>query len=385
MDLDFLTPVNSDLINDLENLHSSVIGKHITFHTGEDDDIDLANVKIAIFGVRENRREEQAEDSEDFNFDDFRRALYSLFMGNWNLPMADLGDILPGETVEDTDYAVKETLTTLLQNDITPILLGGSQDLTYAQYRAYDVLGKMINIVNVDARFDIGDTKADLSDRSYIGKMIVDEPHHLFNYTNIGYQSYLNPPEEIDLIESLYFEAYRLGDVFDDPTIVEPLLRDANLVSFDLDSVARFTAEQEIGEPNGFTNREICTLARYAGISDHIRSFGLYNLHHFRKNAIFAKLMGQILWYILEGINFRKAEYDIPKQDFLKYNVPLNDETLVFYKSKQSDRWWVEVPMYINDQFTKKTYLSCGQKDYEEACNDQIPDRWYKARRRNEL
>ncbi len=384
MDLDFLKPVDSGLIRNLENLHNSVIGKNITIHTETGEGIDLQNIKIAILGVRENRREEQAR-NENIDFDSFRRALYSLYLGNWELPMADLGDLLPGETVEDTDYALKEILTTLYKNDIIPIILGGSQDLTYTQYRSYDILGKMINVVNIDARFDIGDTKAELSDRSYIGKMIIDEPHYLFNYTNIGYQSYLNPPEEINLIENLYFEAYRLGAVFQDPTIVEPLLRDADLVSFDTDAIAGFNTTDKAGEPNGFTHREICTLARYAGISDNIRSFGIYNLHHFQKNTIFVQLVGQILWYILEGINFRKAEHDIPKQEFLKYNVPLNDETLVFYKSKQSDRWWVEVPMYINDQFTKKTYLSCGHGDYQAACNDQIPDRWYKARRRNEL
>jgi hypothetical protein len=53
--------------------------------------------------------------------------------------------------------------------------------------------------------------------------MIIKEPNNLFNYSNIGYQTYYNSQEEIDLIEKLYFDAYRLGEVCNNITIAEPV------------------------------------------------------------------------------------------------------------------------------------------------------------------
>lgn len=385
INLDFFEPVHQALVEGLERLHPSVIGHHIRLHTSKNKTIDLEECQIAILGVCENRGERQSPAKNSFNFNKVRSELYALFPGNWELNIADLGDILPGERLEDTLYALKETLETLLENHVFPILLGGSQDLTYTQYRAYDRFSKMVNLVNIDGRFDIGDAEAEISDTSYVGKMIVNEPRRLFNYSNIGYQTYLNPPEEIELIESLYFEAHRLGEIYADLTSAEPVLRDADLVSIDMQAIALSASDPTHQEPNGFNGREICALARYTGISDHVSSLGLYNVHHFQ-TPTHTKLAAQIIWYVIEGIHYRKNEYDVKNvKDFIKYTVSLEAETLVFYKSKRSDRWWVEVPVYVNAQQTQTTYLPCSHKDYQEALRNMIPERWYKARRKNEL
>lgn len=386
MYLDFLTPIHRALIEKVETLSASTIGRNMSFYTQKDDSIDFSKVKIALLGIRENRRETNAQSINEFDFTAIREAFYSLYMGNWDIPMIDLGDILPGEDIEDTDYAAREILTALLENDVIPIILGGSQDMTFNQYRAYTSSNKMVNLVNIDPRFDIGDIGASISDTSYIGKMIVEEPHRLSNYANIGYQSYLNPPEEIELIENLYFEAYRLGEICNDISASEPILRDADLISMDIEAVANLQANSSTGEPNGFNGREICALARYAGISDRTSSYGLYNLHKYLNQPLHTKLVAQILWYIVEGINFRKNEKDITNlQSFTKYNVPLTDDTLIFYRSKQSGRWWVEVPVYIENRITNKVYLPCSKQEYDEACQNTIPERWYKARYKNEL
>lgn len=385
INLDFFEPVHDSLLEGLKDLHPSVIGQNIAFHTPKNKNINLEDCQIAILGVRENRGEQQEESKNSFNFNTVRAHFYALFPGNWELKIVDLGNILPGDRMEDTRYALRETLEALMENRVFPIILGGSQDLTYTQYRAYDAFSKMVNLVNIDGRFDIGDAEAEISDISYVGKMIVDEPRRLFNYSNIGYQTYLNPPEEIDLIESLYFEAHRLGEIYADITSAEPILRDADLVSMDMHAVALSQSHSSCEEPNGFNGREICALARYTGISDHVSSLGLYNLHHYQ-TPTHTKLAAQILWYVIEGIHYRKNEYDVQNlSDFIKYTVSLETETLIFYKSKRSDRWWVEVPVYVNSQQTQTTYLPCSYKDYQEALQNKIPERWYKARRKNEL
>jgi arginase family enzyme len=49
-----------------------------------------------------------------------------------NASIADLGDIPEGNSVEDTYFAVKKLVSELIKKKILPIIIGGSQDLTYA-------------------------------------------------------------------------------------------------------------------------------------------------------------------------------------------------------------------------------------------------------------
>lgn len=385
MNLDFLKPVDRKLTDYAALLHPSSIGQKIRIHSEERGMPDLEGVKVAIFGVLENRREVPRL-QEHFQLDGIRSAFYELFPGNWHTEIADLGDIIPGESVGDTEFAFKETLVSLFEKGIIPLILGGSQDLTFAQYRAYDHHRKMVNLVAIDAQFDIGNTENELSDSSYVGKMIVEKPYNLFNYANLGYQTYLNPPEEIELIERLFFEAYRLGDLRADMKLAEPVLRDADLVSMDIHSVISTYSGSLKNQPNGFDGREICVLSRYAGISDKVNSFGIYGLQNLDLNQINLLLPAEIVWHFIEGVNFRKNEADIfSTGKVLKYSVPVDEETLIFYKSKHSGRWWIEIPTFVNNKLKSNAFLPCSHQDYLEACNQEIPERWYKARRKNEL
>lgn len=96
--------------------------------------------------------------AEQLNFDAVRASLFQLFPGNWHTQLADLGDIKPGESVEDTYFALKTAISILVEKQIIPIIIGGSQDLMYAIYRAFDTIAPMVNIVNVDTNFDLGDS-----------------------------------------------------------------------------------------------------------------------------------------------------------------------------------------------------------------------------------
>ena len=384
MSFEFLHPISEELLAEVETLHKSTLGKQINFHTREDFP-DLAEIKIAIIGVAENRRSVQ-NNGNSFNFNHIRREFYKLYSGNWNENIADLGDIYAGDTVDDTYFLLKKVTEDLLNRSIIPIILGGSQDLTYAQYRAYDDYGQMVNLVNVDAQFDLGDTEQDLCNKSYVGKMVVNEPYNLFNYANIGYQTFFNAQEEINLIDKLFFEAYRLGDISSDITLAEPVMRDANLVTLDATSVAMTNINPSM--PNGFSGKEICALARYAGISDKVSSFGVYETQNLDITKNSAMLVSQILWYFIEGVNFRKNEYNNSfLKEFTKFTVPLENEYLIFYRSEISGRWWVEIPnsKSFNNKLDKQSLLPCSHQDYLDACNQLIPERWFKAYRKNEI
>jgi arginase family enzyme len=63
---------------------------------------------------------------------------------------------------------------------IIPIIIGGSQDLTFALYRSFDELEQMVNLVSIDSKFDFGKENDRVSASSYLTKIIIDEPNNLF-------------------------------------------------------------------------------------------------------------------------------------------------------------------------------------------------------------
>ncbi len=382
MVFDFLQPVSASVEAYISKLSNQTLGKKVALHTQTDFPV-LENVSLAIITINENRGANK--ENKDFAFEDFRKQLYSLYPGNWNTSIADLGTIEAGESIEDTYFVTKKLVEELIKKKITPIIIGGSQDLTYAMYRAYDNLDQMVNLVCVDNQFDFAKQNASFSD-SFLSKIIVEEPNNLFNYANLGYQTYYNSQEEIDLIEKLYFEAYRLGEISNNVAIAEPVFRDADLISIDVTSVqSAFSGSSCQFSPNGFNGKEICALTRYAGISDKVTSIGIFNFGTNEKENV---LIAQMIWYFIEGYSFRSNEYPfISKANYLKYIVPIDDDELVFFKSNISDRWWIEIPFLtnVNNKLKKHTLLPCTNEDYLAACDQKIPERWWKAQKRNSL
>jgi arginase family enzyme len=380
MEFDFLNPITVDLLIDLKNLSSQHLSNKVVFHTQEEFP-DLDKVKIAIVGVLDNRGAGSIENPVDLTA--IRQEFYSLFPGNWQHTLADLGDILPGETIEDTYFAAQKVINLLLKKNIVPIVIGGSQDLTYPLYRAYDTLEQMVNLVVIDSKFDLGRGENQQEANSYLSKIIVDEPNNLYNFCNIGYQTYYNSQEEIDLIEKLYFDAYRLGEVATTISISEPIFRDADFVSLDLNAIkSAASGNFTTFIPNGFDGKEICTLARYSGISDKVSMFGIFN---HQSDANEAVLIAQLMWYFIEGYHYRSNEYPFGShKNYSKYIVPFDEgDEIVFYKSDKTDRWWIEIAQVNNKM--KQTLLPCSHDDYLAACNNEYPERFWKAQRKNIL
>lgn len=383
MGFDFLTPIDIDLLIELKQLTTQHLASKVVFHS-ENEFPDVKKVDLAIIGVLDNRGKQNQ--IKTINLSHFRRKLYSLFPGNWKLTIADFGDILPGETISDTNFALQQVVSELIKSNVIPIVIGGSQDLTYALYRAYDTLEQMVNLVAVDSKFDFGKQENISFAHSYMSKIIVEEPNNLFNYSNVGYQTYYNSQEEIDLIEKMYFDAYRLGDVCQNIAIAEPVFRDADLVSIDMNAVkSADSGNISEFEPNGFNGKEICALTRYAGLSDKVSCLGVFN--HFG-SELESIIIAQMVWYFIEGVHFRSNEYPFgTKENYLKYIVPFENEEIIFYKSNKTGRWWIEIPFLSNthNKLKRNTLLPCTHEDYLSACNQEFPERWWKAQRKNLL
>lgn len=385
MDYSLLSPISNILIDDIRVSHFQTIGRKIMLHT-VDHKPNLNEVDLAIIGVAESRNSVDYID-QTYNLNEIRKCFYSLFPGNWLCKIADLGDVINGDKAEDTYRCVITIISNLLKDNIIPIIVGGSQDITYANYRAYDNIKPMINIVNVDKSFDLGDSSKPITNLSYVGKVILEKPYNLFNYTSIGFQTYFNSQEEIDLMEKLYFEYYRLGNINKNIKTVEPALRDADLVTVDLKSVksSEVSIKQKYS-PNGFDGKEICAISRYAGISNRVSSFGIYEYNPSPDDEATSMLIAQMIWYFIEGYCCRQKDDQFQNtDDFNKYTVLVESQELVFYKSLKTGRWWIETPFLAFTDTKQKKYslLACMQEDYEQATKGIIPERWYKACKKN--
>ena len=381
MTFEYLNPVDEALLAHAKMLPNQTFGQCIEIYTTQNNFPDLTNKKIAIVGVEEGRAS-VGNDGTGSNLDEIRKELYKLYPGNWPTSVVDLGNIKQGNTVEDTYFALGSLLTYLIKNEIIPIIIGGSQDLTYANYRAYDTLEQTVNIVTVDNKFDLGTIEDELTSQSYLSKIVMNQPNNLFNYSNIGYQTYYNSQDEIDLLNNLFFETYRLGEVSNSIELVEPLMRDADIVSIDLSAIKNADAPaNNNATPNGFTGAEICAISRYAGISDKVTSFGIYeyNPKLDTKNQT-AQLISQMIWYFIEGVNYRAKDYPFGlKDNYQKYIVPIEDQVLNFYKSNKSGRWWMEINLKENNKFKRHALIPCTYQDYISATNQEIPERWIKT------
>ncbi|MCK0132042.1 formimidoylglutamase [Flavobacteriaceae bacterium F08102] len=383
MSFEFLLPVDDALVAHATLLPNQSFGKNLRIHSKKNGLPDLDDVQLAIVAVNEGRRAiDNRGAGDDFNV--IRKYLYQLYPGNWFSNIADLGNIPQGETEEDSYFALQALVADLLKKNIIPIILGGGHDLTYANYRAYDSLEQTVNLTVVDSHFNLGTIEDELTSQSFLSRIVMDAPNNLFNYSIIGYQTYFNSQEEIDLIEKLNFDAYRLGEVANDLKSVEPILRDADVVSIDIGAVRRAEAPANNNAvPNGFYGEAICAIARYAGISDKVSSFGIYeyNAKYDEKDQT-AHLIAQMIWYFIEGYNFRSNEYPFTsKKDYKKYIVPIDNEVINFYKSNKSDRWWMEIT-YQHNKLTKHALIPCTYEDYLRTGNQVIPDRWWKTFRK---
>lgn len=374
--LDYFTEVGIEV-----DYAANQIGNKIQRIQSEED---LEQVDIVLFDVQEDRYSNNTGCSQGGKA--MREYLYKLYQGDYKMKVADLGSIRAGDRVEDTYFAVEECLAFFLKKQILPIVIGGSQDLTFANYKAYTRLEQMVNLVSIDEKFAIGNSDSNINSQNYFGKVLFQQPNVLFNFSNLGYQSYFVDKLELTVLEELFFDIHRLGALKPTLKVAEPIIRNADFISFSMGAIAQaFAAANANASPNGFTGEEACQLARYAGMSDKLTSIGFYEFNPtIPDQGMTAHLLAQMTWYFIEGFYNRKKDFPAcNKTDYLKYTVSIDEgrQEIVFYKSPKSDRWWMEVPYSanMNKKYERHMMLPCTYDDYLIATQNEIPERWFQT------
>ncbi|MBT02894.1 MAG: arginase [Crocinitomicaceae bacterium] len=349
---------------------------------------DWESSDIVLISVDENLGFSELTSLES-NHVKIRQQLYDYHLAKGNkLKMADLGIIKRGASTSDT-YAALEDITAEIQKKGKLLLiLGGTQDLTYANYLGYKKLEQTINVTCIDQKIDLEmGSEAPISSNNFINHLLTFQPSFLFNFSILGCQQYYISEEQLNLFDELYFDYLRLGELNNNIKLAEPYLRNSDIISLDISSIRRaeFSGANENG-PNGFFANEICQIAKYAGISDKLSSFGAYNFSKILDDHE-VELAAQIFYFIIDGFCHRKKDYPIgTKKNHVKYAV-FHEElkhNLVFHKSPKSQRWWLEVPYPpLKDfKFERHNLVPCNYEDYLTAQKGLIPDLWWKTYRK---
>lgn len=350
-------------------------------------DSSWQDAEIAIIGVDDKSG---SENSSMLNAADaVRQKLYRLQKGRaYNYDIVDLGNLRLAETKEATKERLSEVCYRLLQKNVLPIIIGGSHDLTLAQYEAYKPLDKMLSLLCVDAKIDLDAESEYLAD-SFVDKLLKLQPNYLFNITHLASQEYLIPLEFMKLYQRLNFDVMGVGKVRDNPTEVEPLVRTADLLSFDLSAIrAADAGANKLAQPFGLSAEEATRICWYAGNNVQMTSVGFYEYNpDLDLHGHTASIIATMIWYFVEGFYNRQAEYDFGSQFYIKYLVPMGgkgsintDFMMVFYKSKLTDKWWLEVPVPDTEEnpYQRASIIPCSYKDYQQANRGEMPERWIK-------
>ena len=380
---EFLSPVDKETILEESELHPGQMGNYIFIYDGTE--VELSNFNLAFIGVNEDRGSANNTGSAKTP-DMVRRELYKLFMPpiDKEFKVMDLGNIKQGESPRDTYFALSSVVLELLMHKVVPVIVGGSHDLTFGQYLGYKNLNALINLVVLDERIDMLDNPGRKVDSaSFIMNILTHMPNYLFNYSHVGYQTYLNDSKAIEILEGLNFDCHRLGLIRANLEQTEPILRDADALSIDISCVRQADAPAHAqASPNGFSAEELCQITRYAGLSDKLSTLGIYEINPgYDNNRQTTQLAAQMIWYFIEGYYNRVGDYPLTLDEHLKFTVHLEDtdHELIFWKSKKTERWWMELPFGDKEKYGRNQLVPCSFEDYEGACEQELPDRWMKA------
>ncbi|NGM72422.1 formimidoylglutamase [Sphingobacterium sp. SGL-16] len=386
---DFFSPIKLSDFTSKEEYLNSQLGQIIQRYEDEfpnwEDEENRPN--LAIIGVEEDRAAVNNKGTAKAP-NAVRKHLYDLYQGDYKTRIVDFGNIKAGESINDTYAALKLVVEELVKKDILPIIIGGGQDLTYAQYRGYQDLEQRVEVAIIDSKFDLDQEHTEdmpLNSQTYLNHLILHQPDYLFNLNNVAYQTFLVSKESINMYNKLFFNAQRVGMIAGKLDQAEPIIRAADMVSFDIGAIRASEAPGNANAvPNGLFGDEACQLARYAGMSDKCSSIGFYEFNPtFDPMEQTAMLVSQMIWCFIDGYYNRKNDAPlIPKSAYIIYRTTLENEDheLVFVKSKKSDRWWMQVPYFGTKSVNERFYLvPCRYEDYQLAVAGEMPDLWWRT------
>lgn len=366
----FLSPVNL-FHNDEHTYRSGQIGSVIDVFGARFPDIAAADIVFVGCGEQRGAGFMNESDAPDA----IRREFYEMFHWQQELKLADAGNVKIGQTAADTLAALKMVVQEIVQLGKLVVILGGSHDLTLAQYQACSDNKKPIDVAGIDALIDI-DADSPFQSQNFLMDMLTSEPNYVHQYNHLAFQSYYIHPRILETMDKLRFDCFRVGMVKEHMEEMEPVIRNCHLLTFDISAIANTYAPANQLSPNGLSGEEACMLMQYAGLSNNMKAAGIYGYQPENDNgSLTAKQISQMLWYLVDGRSRGSRESSLEHRDsFNEYHTSFTEVETVFLQSKKTGRWWMQLP--------DKKFIACSHKDYITASSNEYPERWLRHQER---
>lgn len=379
----YFSPIDVSVVDYHSEEFRPMLGDAIEAYSEEGAFPQLEGARMVLLGIKEDRGSVENQGCGE-GPDQIRHYLYRLAKPHEDVHLVDLGNIAAGATARDTYFAVIEALQQLLDRGLTVMVLGGSDDLVFPIYKAYEVLGRVINVCSVDSRFNLEGGER-VSSNNYLQHIILQQPNYLFDYVALGYQTYFVGQEMVKLMDELKFSTRRVGELQANMELAEPLVRYSDVVAVDISAVRQSDAPANAApSPHGLYGEQLCQIARYAGMSDKTSCFGLFEMNPaYDRQGQTAHMLAHALWFFIEGFYYRIGDFPTrDSQQYKRFTAMLQEHGLeiVFYKSMRSDRWWMEVPCEDTERrerYRRHTLVPCSYADYQRAMENEIPELWW--------
>ena len=352
----WLKPHSKSLADILRRSGDACFGNHVLLF--QKDLPDLRQVRVALIGTDETSS---------------TAVRKTLAQYAWQFPegaVADLGNMRKSDTTQ-----LVQVLYELITGNVLPILIGGNDEMARAQFLAYQEAKAMVNWASVDEVFRLPDA--------------VVSPRHplLFHFALLGAQAHTMTPEQQKLLDKNNFELLRLGRLRANFEEAEPVIRDADLMSFHIGALKSSEAPGThlSATPSGFFLEEACQITRYAGLSDKLTSLGIYGFDAAKDpGGQTAASVAQLIWYFIDGFFNRKGDYPVSLKGLNEYvvDLPHYNYQLTFWKSTSTGRWWLQVPVDTKRKLQRHRLIPCSYQDYQAACRQELPDRLFNAFKR---
>ncbi len=309
--------------------------------------------------------------SETCDFSTVRKELYALSNLDFEVPVCDLGDLLSGNSQEDTYYILQEVLSFCFEKKVLPVLVGGSNDLALPLFSALNHHYRNLNYTQISNTVSLLNDGGDTNENNFLFKILTSKNLTLKNYDHLGYQKHLNDPESVRLLKELDFDVIRLAEMMSSTENTEPYFRNADLVTINCDAVESpgdfFSVNPQV---NGLNRREVCAYMKEAGLSANLKAAGIFNYNPKNQTRINAQLLAQMLWHMVEGINITKTHP--VERNFETFWVIIGEEEHAFRRDTFSGLWW------FGKDDDLENCVPCSRADYESAVRGYLPIRLHK-------
>ncbi|MDQ1097900.1 MULTISPECIES: formimidoylglutamase [Chryseobacterium] len=298
-------------------------------------------------------------DAEIQDFTSIRKEFYKLSQLDFEIPVVDLGDLVSGKSIQDSHYILQEVLSACHQKGAVPVVIGGSNDLSYSLFSALNIYRKNINYTQISNIISFRQDEG-MDEYTFLGKIFSTKDFSIRNYHHLAYQKHLNEEDSVRLIREVEFDIVRLAEMMNSTEKTEPFFRRADLVTVNCDAIESFSEPFSLHpQVNGLNRREICAYMKEIGLSENLQSVGIFNYNIYSDSILNQQLVAQMLWYLIEGINIQRSH---PKErQYEIFYVLINDRQYAFKRDTFSNLW------YFGDDDDILNCIPCSRRDFDEA------------------